>query len=263
VFPPSTRLQLALVVAAVGAATQLAVRGRGRLFGVPADSPTERDRGWAAGVRVGAAGIGLGCVVVVLGARDPRGVLSALAAGVLLPAAALALGRWRMAVRHAAPPPTEWWRLASVPLHLVNAATVAVGAALFAWLLPKLPSIVPLHWAVLGHGGYGSPTKLWWSLLPLSLNTGLLVLAARQLAGVCNHRRLALLRFTEVLLVGFDVAIVVVWLGAAASGRPELRVLRPALLLAGVVVAAALLGGLVASVSLRRPGRPQYERAQS
>ncbi len=250
-FPWSTRLQLALVLAAVGVAVQVAVGRHKRLLGVPMGRPTERDRGWKAGVRVGCAGVALGCIGVVLGGTDPAWVLGATGLGTTLPSFVLGVARWRMAARHR-PPAPGWPWLVSMPLHILNGAVVAIAAILFAWMLPKLPSVVPLHWAPLGDSGYGSPTKLWWSLTPIAANTILLWVAARQLAGTRSWRRLALLRFTETLLVGFDLAIVVVWLGAAASGRPEVRLLRTSLLVAGAIVGLALLVALVSSTLTRR-----------
>lgn len=248
-------MQLAIVVALVGFAVQLAVGGRGRLCGVAVTQPSERDRGWKAGLRVGCAGLGLGCVVVVFAATDPRWTLGATGVGVAVPLVVLGLGRWRAAVRHR-PPAPGWPWLISVPLHLLNAAAIAVAAILFAWMLPKLPSVVPLHWAPLGDDGYGSPTKLWWSLAVMGANTILLWFIARQLSHAPTWRRLALLRFSETLLVGFDLAIAVVWLGVAASGRPEIRLLRVSLVSAGVIVGLALLAGLATSAMTGRLGRP-------
>ncbi|MEM9068797.1 MAG: DUF1648 domain-containing protein, partial [Myxococcota bacterium] len=196
--------------------------------------------------RVLIGAVSLACCGLVYLASTPTVFVTAVLVAVLVPAPALALGQWR--VRRAYDfAPSEWPVLASVPLHLVTIATAGIAAVVFRWMLPFLPTIVPLHWDGLGRDGYGSPGALWWSLPIVGFNSAVMLLAARMLAPA-TQRRLQLLRFVETLLTGFSVAVVILWLGVAASGRPGVQWLRPALLAAGGAVGLAALVALVRSV---------------
>jgi hypothetical protein len=221
-------------------------RGSGSLAGVPVDD-TERDRGWRSAVRtsnVGLAVLALGCVTL----GDPLvafvGVALAVTIAPVLLGLAARLAWNRQPERLPAIRP-------SAAHHLLHAALVLEAGFFFRALLPLLPGIVPLHWAGLGGDGYGPPTRLWWSAALLVVGTAAMLAAAYVAATGegAPARRLALLRFAETALVGFDLAVVALWIGVGLNGLPGLASTRPALLVAGVLAS----GGLVLGAALNVP----------
>lgn len=193
---------------------------------------------------------GAACLIAIVGVywrQLPHEVLAFAAFGALTPALVLGL-----ALRFGASDSAG----RSVPHHLVNGAAIALGAGAFAWLLPKLPGIVRLYWDGVNGSGYASPSTLWWALALLAFNTACMELAYRLLHG----SRVAMLRFAENLFTTFDVAIVVVWLGVAADALPGIGAMRPAFMIAGVVVALGVLVALShAPRMLRQPSSPASE----
>lgn len=206
----------------IGVCAALVLRGAQRV----------RDhRAWYAAVRMTAMAVALVGVIGVYWRQLPHEVLAFAAFGALTPGLVLGLAMRFGSVSSAG---------RSVPHHLVNGAAIALGVGAFAWLLPKLPGIVRLYWDGVNGSGYASPSTLWWVLALLAFNTGCMELAYRLLHG----SRVAMLRFAENLFTAFDVAIVVVWLGVAADALPGIGAMRPAFMIAGVVVALGVLVAL-------------------
>jgi hypothetical protein len=228
-------------------------RGRGFLAGVPV-ADTERDRGWRAAVRTsngGLALLALGCVLF----GEPLVAFVGVALAVTLAptllgiAARLAWNRQPEKLPAIRP---------SAAHHLLHAALVLEAGFFFRALLPLLPGIVPLHWAGLGGDGYGPPTRLWWSVALLLVGTATM-LAAAYVAATGEGpaaRRLALLRFAETALVGFDLAVVALWIGVGLNGLPGLASTRPALVVAGgLTLGGVLLGAVINVPAMRRARR--------
>ncbi len=127
--------------------------------------------------------------------------------------------------------------------HLViNAGSIALATLAFWWLLPKLPGIVRLYWTGVHDSGYASPSTLWWALALLAFNTACIELVLRMLSDEPRH--VAMLRFAETLFTGFNLGVVVVWIGVAADALPGIRVFDQSLVVAGFVVGAAVLVAL-------------------
>lgn len=154
--------------------------------------------------------------------------------------------------------------LLSAPLQLLNVGMVLASALFFRWLSPHLPSVARLHWQELGGGdGFGEPRRLWWSLAIIAFNTTVMLFVAwgisrepwarsaderDELHQLIVQRRALLVRLTEVILVGLDVAAVIAWIGAALALVPGQR---PGI--AGqAAVTAALLGGLAFTYAMAR-----------
>lgn len=245
-------------------------RGQGSLAGVPVDD-TERDRGWRSAVRtsnVGLAVLALGCVAF----GDPIVAFVGVALSVTIAPALLGLAARLAWNRRLATPraseelrdhaPTSHEQVVptirpSAAHHLLHAALVLEAGFFFRALLPLLPGIVPLHWAGFGSDGYGPPTRLWWSATLLVVGTATM-LAAAYVAATGEGppaRRLALLRFAETALVGFDLAVVALWIGVGLNGLPGLASTRPALVLAGVLAVGGIALGAALNVPAMRRAR--------
>ncbi len=196
---------------------------------------------WRTAARWFCGGAGVLMVTTIVAAEAPVQVVAAAGLGIAAPSVAWGLG----GPKHDG---VSWPHLA-----FATGLTLA-GAVLFGALLPLLPSIGPLHWSGLGDAhGYGSPTKLWWSLVPPIVDVALVVWAAHVLEGARNRR--ALLRLAEWILTGCTAAVVVLWIGAALAMAPGGPSIRWALLGASATLAAALLAGLAlhAPTLLRAP----------
>lgn len=241
-------------------------RGQGSLAGVPVED-TERDRGWRSAVRtsnVGLAVLALGCVVF----GDPIVAFVGVALSVTIAPALLGLAARLAWNRRLATPATASEAREEHPLvvpairpsaahHLLHAALVLEAGFFFRALLPLLPGIVPLHWAGFGSDGYGPPTRLWWSATLLVVGTATM-LAAAYVAATGEGppaRRLALLRFAETALVGFDLAVVALWIGVGLNGLPGLASTRPALVLAGALAVGGIALGAALNVPAMRRAR--------
>ncbi|MCB9601235.1 MAG: hypothetical protein H6720_12930 [Sandaracinus sp.] len=234
-------------------------RGSGRLAGVPV-AETTRDRGWRSAVRTSNVGL----VVLALGAvifGDPIVAFGSVAISVTvaptLLGVAARLAWWRQPERLPAIRP-------SAAHHLLHAGLVLEAGFFFRTLLPLLPGIVPLHWAGLGGDGYGPPTRLWWSVGLLLVGTAALLAAAYVAANGEGPaaRRLALLRFAETALVGFDLAVVAVWIGVGLNGLPGLATTRPALWIAGgLALGGVVLGAILNVPAMRRAKRAAHDDA--
>ena len=179
-------------------------------------------------------------VVGVYWRQLPHEVLAFAAFGALTPPLVLGL-----ALRLSAEPTGR-----SVPHHVINGATIVLGAGAFWWILPKLPGIVRLFWGGMSESGYASPSTLWWVLALLAFNTACMELAYRFLRD--DSRRLPLLRFAEGLFTTFNLGIVIVWLGVAADAFPGIVAMRPAFITAGVVVGAGVLLALSHAPTMMR-----------
>ncbi|MBX3247524.1 MAG: hypothetical protein KF901_10140 [Myxococcales bacterium] len=253
VFPWGPRLALATVVIVVGASVdrQLGRRGSGRLAGVDVDE-RPRDRAWRAAVRTLNGALALLALAASLTQAPIPAFVMALVACLSGPAA-LGLCARRALRRHDAEPALT----PSVAHHLANGATIALAALFFRGVLPVLPAIIPLHWAGLGHGGYGPPTRLWWSLLLLAWGTGVMVFAARAARASRGSawRRLAALRLAETSLLAFDLSVIALWIGVAVNGIPGAYTTRPAVLIAAAIMAGGLLLGVFGELRDRRRDR--------
>ncbi len=149
----------------------------------------------------------------------------------------------------AEPPPV--WDFVSAPLQAANIAIIAAGVAAFAWLLERLPEKVPVHWNLAGEiDRWASPSTHWFLLGIVIFDTllmwGVIAMIARErwalpatdrerYVELQYRRRLQMARLMEWMIVGINVAFVVMWLLMAAAGLPDQRSL------AGVGIVAMLL----------------------
>ncbi len=124
----------------------------------------------------------------------------------------------------------------SAPLQVLNLAVVASSFALFAWLLPRLPDIIPLHWNGQGHiDRTGHPGELWMMGGIQLFDTALLWLVAfgvsrerwalpshdaERYAALQLRRRSLIVRLVEAVIVGVDAGLGLGWLGVAAGSLP-------------------------------------------
>lgn len=139
----------------------------------------------------------------------------------------------------------------SAPLQLLNLAVVASSFALFAWLVPRLPDIIPLHWNGQGQvNRSGHPGELWmiggiqlfdtalcWMVAygvsreRWALPTG----DAERYAALQRRRRGLIVRLVEAMILGIDVGLGLGWLGVAAGSLPG----HGGLITAAIVASAA------------------------
>lgn len=215
----STRAALALVVMVLGV---LALGGVSARHG----------RAWQVGARVLVFGVVALCVGVIARSTSPGRLVGALALGSALPCATWGALR----------APAENLRPAA-PLHALALAGAVQASVIFAALLPRMPSITRLHWAGLGEDGYGSPTKLWWTLAVVAVDFVLVLAAWRALRPSEQPLALrrALLALAEWTLTGCTLGACAAWIGSALAMLPG----GPPVAYAAIAAAALSGGGLL------------------
>ncbi|MEM7582439.1 MAG: DUF1648 domain-containing protein [Acidobacteriota bacterium] len=222
---------------------------------------------WVNAICVGAS------IAGVLTVRDPERVLALVMLGALVPMAwliveAVAVARSierepfseRYVVRLDRPLPISEY--VSAPLQAINAASLAVGTAVVAWLIDRLPERVPVHWNAAGEPDrWGSPSEHWLMLPTLLFTTGILWMALVFIArerwalppedgerydALQLRRRHLLAQLVQWTLVGANVGMVLLWVGTASNAMPGWSSAAGSAVVVGtVVMALATIGPLV------------------
>lgn len=274
---PLVRLPLALAVIALALMVDFVatVGGRTRLFGIPLGRERdEREERFQRSARVLHGVLAVTSLGLLAFHPWPGGTFGALLGYVSASSMFLAAAQHRARKRLGdadVPGPrvvhlhgrVRLGELLSAPLQLFNAGVVIAGVLFFRWLTPYLPSVARLHWQELGGDGFGEPRRLWWSLAIIAFNTTVMLFVAwgisrepwarsgderDALHRLIVQRRALLVRLTEVIMVGLDVAAVIAWIGAALALVPGQR---PGI--AGqAAMGAALVGGLAFTYALAR-----------
>ena len=160
------------------------------------------------------------------------------------------------------------------PLQLLHLALIVVVVLFFRWTLRFMPSVAPVHWSAEGRV-FTSPTRLWWSLGIVALNTTMLLFTAWAARGpgvapegaaepehakaLDVQRRVLSVRLVEALMVGLNGVALVMWVAAVVAMLPGQS---GRLVAQGAVVAAALaVLVLVVSIGLYMPAIVRARRA--
>ncbi len=189
---------LLMIVALTLLADHIAAGGERRLHTIPLDAAKQGDaRRSTRFVRPAIWLTALIALGMAFTHRWPGVVMAAALLHLLNIAVLLHLGA-RITARSARPPAAHklgipltvshhdpqagFLRLLSPVLQLLHWGVIAIGALIFHWLLPHLPSVARIgQSAVAGAEGTGlfhSPTKLWWSLMIPAFNVAILLLVA-------------------------------------------------------------------------------------
>lgn len=148
--------------------------------------------------------------------------------------------------------PPGIWSYISPPLHIAQLALLGGGSALFMWLRSRLPDVAPMHWNMRGEvDAWGDPSALWVFAGLLVFDVLIVWFVAWSAAQerwalppndkeryveLQRKRRSLIVRLVEVLMLGVNLGMVVLWLGIANAMRPGHEGAVMTAIVAGVVI---------------------------
>lgn len=140
----------------------------------------------------------------------------------------------------------------SPPLHIAQLALLGAGSALFMGIRARLPDIAPMHWNMRGEvDRWGDPSTLWIFAGMIIFDALIVWFAAWSAARerwalpendreryveLQRERRRLIVRLVEVLMVGVNAGMVVLWIGIAYGMLPGHADTVMTAIVAGVIV---------------------------